>query len=158
MERDLFAEAAPTEDPIYDTIEPVVAGLGFTLVDVHSKFVRDRMRVILTIYAAQGVSVDDCAAVHQAVLPRIEVLEDSRDVYLEVSSPGIDRKLRSPREFSVFVGRGVRVLRSDTNEWVGGIIIKADEDEVTVENENGQHSLATDLVRKARLDESQEVR
>lgn len=154
----MFADAASTEDPIHGTIEPVVTGLGYSLVSVKSKTVKERLRVTIVIYSSEGITLDDCAAVHQAVMPRIEVLQDNRDVYLEVSSPGIDRKLQSSREFTVFVGRGVRVLRSDTDEWVAGIIASADEKEVVVENESGRHTVAVELVRKAKLDESQEVK
>jgi ribosome maturation factor RimP len=157
MERPLLADAASTEDPIRETVEPVVTGLGYTLVDLQSKFVRDRLRVNIVIYSAQGVTVDDCAEVHQAVMPRIEVLQDSRDVYLEVSSPGIDRNFRTNHEFSVFQGRGVKILRADTDEWIGGIIAKVDDNEVQVRNESGTVTVAMDVVRKARLDESQEV-
>jgi ribosome maturation factor RimP len=102
--------------------------------------------------------VDDCAAVHQAVQPRIEVLQDNRDVYLEVSSPGLDRKFRTNREFAVFTGRGARLLRADNDQWVAGIIVDAGEDSVTLENDTGRETVAMELIRKARLDESQEVR
>ncbi len=158
MERHLYTDAAPTEDPIHDTIEPVVSGLGYSLVAVKSKTVKERLRVSIVIYSQEGVTLDDCAAVHQAVMPRIEVLQDNRDVYLEVSSPGIDRNLQSSREFAIFQGRGARVLRSDTDEWVAGIIVSADEKEVVLENESGRRTVAVELVRKAKLDESQEVR
>ncbi len=158
MERHLFAEDAATEDPIRETVEPVITGLGYTLVDIQSKFVRDRLRVIIVIYRESGITVDDCAAVHQAVQPRIEVLQDNRDVYLEVSSPGLDRKFRTNREFAVFTGRGARLLRADNDQWVAGIIVEAGEDAVTLENETGRETVAMELIRKARLDESQEVR
>lgn len=158
MERPLLEDAASTEDPIRETVEPVVTGLGYTLVDVQSKFVRDRFRVSMVIYSAHGVTVDNCAEVHQSVLPRIEVLQDNRDVYLEVSSPGIDRNFRTNREFQVFQGRGVRILRSDNAQWLGGVIVEASESEVQVRNNSGTETVAMDVVRKAKLDESQEVK
>ncbi len=158
MERHLFAEHESTEDPILETVEPVISGLGYTLVDIQSKFVRDRLRVIIVIYRESGITVDDCAAVHHAVQPRIEVLQDNRDVYLEVSSPGVDRKFRTNREFAVFKGRGARVLRGDNDQWVAGVIVEAKDGTVILENDSGREAVAMELIRKARLDESQEVR
>ncbi|MFW5728538.1 MAG: ribosome assembly cofactor RimP [Spirochaetota bacterium] len=154
----MFAEHESTEDPILETVEPVISGLGYTLVDIQSKFVRDRLRVIIVIYRESGITVDDCAAVHHAVQPRIEVLQDNRDVYLEVSSPGVDRKFRTNREFAVFKGRGARVLRGDNDQWVAGVIVEAKDGTVILENDSGREAVAMELIRKARLDESQEVR
>ncbi len=57
-----------------------------------------------------GVGIDDCEAFSRAV----EVILDERDIIdseysLEVSSPGVDRKLKKEREFVYYIGREVEV-------------------------------------------------
>jgi ribosome maturation factor RimP len=57
-----------------------------------------------------GVGIDDCEAFSRAV----EVILDNNDIIdtqysLEVSSPGVDRKLKKEREFMYYIGRSVEV-------------------------------------------------
>jgi len=70
----------------------------------------ERSVVALTVDRAGGVSVEDCARVSR----RLEAVLDQQQPFehayvLEVSSPGLDRKLESPREYLHFRGRQVRV-------------------------------------------------
>ena len=71
-----------------------------------------------------GVNIDECEAFSRAV----EVLLDSEDIIeseysLEVSSPGVDRKLKKEREFLYYNGREVEVKlyapRNDVKEFDG---------------------------------------
>ena len=57
---------------------------------------------------ADGVDVDDCASVSNH-LTRLLVVEGVDYDRLEVSSPGLDRPLKRPRDFMRFVGERVQV-------------------------------------------------
>jgi ribosome maturation factor RimP len=103
------------------------------LVDVE---VRGRPAPTLTLFIdrAGGVDLDLCTAVSRA-------LEDLSERYaLEVSSPGLDRRLRRPRHFAAQLGREVAVQMS---EPVGGrrnfrgVLAAADQDSITVTLEDG---------------------
>jgi ribosome maturation factor RimP len=59
---------------------------------------------------AGGVSLDDCTAVSRAVSTALDVEDPIDGAYdLEVSSPGLDRPLRTPEHFQKFLGSKVRV-------------------------------------------------
>jgi ribosome maturation factor RimP len=103
-----------------------------------------------------GTTIDDVADVHRAVQPVIESMTEGRDLDLEVSTPGIERTLKSTREFSVFEGRGVRVLIDSTQQWVAGIIRSADDTSVTVEGDRGTETIPYSGIVKAKLDYTQE--
>lgn len=150
--------ASPLESELYEQIAPVVDGLGYSIVELRAQEISGAVQLSLVIYKSSGVGIDDCALVHETILPRAEVLWDRRDVRMEVSSPGTRRILKSDREFEVFVGQPVRVLTRDASEWVAGRIGTVRSDGFTLEQENNERDIAFSNVKKARLDDSQEVK
>lgn len=83
-----------------------VAGLGYELVDVE-RSARGRL-LRLYIDKPGGVSVEDCAVVSRQV-SRVLAVENVDYERLEVSSPGLDRRLRDERDFARFAGQKARV-------------------------------------------------
>ena len=81
-----------------------------------------------------GVDLELCASVSQA-------LEDLRERYaLEVSSPGLDRRLRKPEHFAAQLGREVAVHLTqpvDGRRNFRGVLAAADQDSVTLTLEGG---------------------
>jgi ribosome maturation factor RimP len=96
---------------IREAAERVAHSLGLEVVDVEWKVGRDRF---LRVYIdkPEGVSHKDC----EALSNQLSVLLDVEDLIpgqlhyiLEVSSPGLDRKLTKPAEFERFAGRLARI-------------------------------------------------
>ncbi|MCB9378023.1 MAG: ribosome maturation factor RimP [Holophagales bacterium] len=68
----------------------------------------------LVLDRAEGVRLEDCEAVSREASTRLDVEDFGRGRYtLEVSSPGLDRKLYGPADYARFVGRRVRVRYLD---------------------------------------------
>jgi len=114
-------------------------------------------RVAVVIYRQGGVGVDDCAGVSGVLLPRLETIEGMGEISLEVSSPGIERTLRSPSEYAIFAGRGVRVLAGTETEWQAGIIDGIEGEKLWLRNGRERKEFAIAEIRRARLDHSVEV-
>ncbi|MBI9100792.1 MAG: ribosome assembly cofactor RimP [Spirochaetales bacterium] len=152
------------QEKLYDLIEPVVSGLGFKIVELNSRTVQGRLHINLVLFSPEGVGLDECAKVHRTIIPRLEMAEENRDIYLEVGSPGLSRNIKSAEEFQVFKGRGFRVLTESADEWLGGIIGDIIDDKLKVLeiNEAGEEVLKVELsvkdIRKAKLDDTQEIR
>ena len=76
--------------------EPVAESLGYFIWDV--EYVKEGTRRILriTIDNDEGITIDDCEKMHRAIDP---VLDEADPIecayYLEVSSPGLERELRT---------------------------------------------------------------
>jgi ribosome maturation factor RimP len=92
------------------TLEPVLARDGYELVEV--EWVRGGGRFTLRVFIDKpgGVNIDDCQLVSRTVEPILDVedfIEPSYD--LEVSSPGLDRPLRTPEHFERYAGQRVHV-------------------------------------------------
>jgi ribosome maturation factor RimP len=87
-------------------LETTLGGMGYELVGVE----RPTKGRLLRIYIDKpgGITVDDCAAVSNQV-GRVLAVENVAYDRLEVSSPGLDRLLKSEQDFARFNGQRVRV-------------------------------------------------
>ncbi|MBK0401604.1 ribosome maturation factor [Adhaeribacter sp. BT258] len=68
----------------------------------------------------QGISIDQCASISRRLAKRIEEQQGEEFSYvLEVTSPGIDYPLTSPRQFQRNVGRKLKLKMADGAEKIG---------------------------------------
>ena len=91
-------------------IEPVLAQLGYELVEL--EYAAGRTQAVVRIFIDQpaGITVDDCERVSRDVAALLDVDDPIPTAYtLEVSSPGFDRVLRTPAHFERFVGERIFV-------------------------------------------------
>ena len=150
-------EFADRNGTYYKMLSPVVEALGFSIVELSAANRQDGLHISLVIFSPAGVTVKDCEKVHRLAAARTEVASDNRDVYFEVSSPGINRNIKYADEFAVFAGRGIKVLCEGESEWVHGIILSADEQNVIIEtSEKIEKKIPYSQIRKAKLDFSWE--
>lgn len=144
----------------YSDCEPLVSGLGYLLVDLSINR-RNNLWQIRAVIASKNASVgiDDCKKVHQVLLPRLEALLQSQDTYMEVTSPGLERLIKNAAEFSLFVGKNVKVWSSDVSDWVYGNIESSDENTLflKVRGDNTIASIPYKNISKAKLDYIQEA-
>ncbi len=137
---------------LYETVSPLVHGMGFQIVELVGTQRRGTFHANLVIYREAGVDIGDCTRVYKAVFPRLEVVVDAPEVHLEVSSPGVYRKIKDAREFAVFRGSKVRLMVADSTEWIVGTIVEAGEDAVTLRADGTTQSYRYVEIRKAQLD------
>lgn len=141
----------PDKIPYYNDCEPLVAGLGYRLVElvVFRKQASWQVKVVIT--GPEGVGIADCTKVHRALLPRLEAILLSQDMYVEVTSPGLDRILKNAAEFSVFTGKQVKVWNTDISDWIQGTILSSGKDSVTLSTEKGETDIPYSKIAKAKL-------
>ncbi len=90
--------------------EPVVESMGYELVGV--EFQQGGSHGTLRVYIdhAQGVSLDDCAAISHQISGILDVEEPIRQAYdLEISSPGVDRPLFKREDYVRFGGEVAKI-------------------------------------------------
>jgi len=143
-------------DALFAELEPLLAAAGLTLVELSAARHGGRASVRVTVYSPSGTGTDECANGHRIMYPRLQALLGIQDVMLEVASPGIDRALRSAREWRIFAGRGARVLLRDGSDWIRGRIVRADGESIVLLSEGEERRIELAAIAKARLDSSQE--
>jgi ribosome maturation factor RimP len=145
------------------TLEPVLVRDGYELVEV--EWVRGGGRFTLRVYIDKpgGVNIDDCQLVSRTVEPILDVEDFIEPAYdLEVSSPGLDRPLRTPEHFARYAGQRVHVKTygpvADTapgsparKSWTGTLQGFAD-GAVRVDVDGVLHRIPHDQIAKAHLE------
>jgi len=133
-------------ETVREAIEPTVNGLGYRIWDIlYSKIGAD-YHLEITIDKDDGINIDDCEKVHRAIDPILDEIDPIEDFYyLEVSSPGIERELRTDEHITLSIGSKVEAkLFSQKNGRKsytgilesfdeGGIVILENEEKVVLE-------------------------
>ena len=95
---------------VYDLVKETVEECGCMLWNV--EFVKEGSDHNLIIYIdkPEGISLDDCEMVNDAVEPILDEADPIEgSYYLEISSPGLERELKTPEHIMAFVGERVLV-------------------------------------------------
>ena len=141
---------------IREMAERVAASEGLHLVDVELKGGNSNALLRVYIDKAAGVSHADCQLVSEQLSAMLDVEDPFPGRYtLEVSSPGLDRKLTKPSDFTYFVGRRARlVLREAMGEQkvLEGRLAGFENGRVRLDlGEHGLQELDLANIRKAQL-------
>lgn len=100
----------PLREQLMALAEPLLGQLGYELVELEYAPGRARSLVRVFIDKAGGVTVDDCERVSHELSALLDVEDPVPAAYtLEVSSPGLDRVLRTPEHFRRFLGDRIRL-------------------------------------------------
>jgi len=146
--------AAVSKAALFDLLDPVVTSLGYELADLDVRTGHHGL-VRLYIDAAAGISVDDCEKVSRQVERVLDVEAPIRGEYtLEVSSPGLDRRLAKPAHFDRFAGAAVKVrlrVPLEGRRNFAGQLLPREGNEVSVRCEEGVFRFPIAAIDVARL-------
>lgn len=123
-------------------IKPVIEEMGYVLVEVEYKKKYDSMNLIVYIDHDGGITLDDCEKVHRSIDSILDELDptDGKPYNLSVSSPGIDRPLKSERDFIKNLNKQIEIslyVPLDGKKKYQGELLSWTNDTVTI-NINGQ--------------------
>jgi ribosome maturation factor RimP len=142
-------------DQLGELLGPVVHGLGYELWEIEYAPRAGGGLLRLYIDSPDGISLDDCERVSRAVSSVLDEADPIPGEYtLEVSSPGLDRVLRTHAHFERFAGERVKVeMMQPVNgrKRFQGRLQKVEESEITLEMDSGTVSLPIDDIHRARL-------
>ncbi len=117
-----------------NALKDVVEGFdGVELVEI--KFFKEygKLNMSVFIWKKEGISLDDCELVHNAVSAELDKYEDKfdADYVLNVSSQGLDRKIVSADDFRRALDTEIEVF-SGKNQSCHGILTRFDEECITI--------------------------
>ncbi len=96
------------ENAVSEIVTPIVEGLGYELYDV--EYSKESGELVVTIDSERGIGLEDCERVSRAIDEPLEINDPVAEAYmLCVSSPGIDRVLKKPRDYERAIGKSVDV-------------------------------------------------
>jgi ribosome maturation factor RimP len=139
-----------TVDRVRAVVEPVVVAADLELYDV--ELAGGVLRVLVD--AAGGVDLGVLGEVTRAVSEALDADDPLPGRYtLEVSSPGLERKLRTPAHFAAALGKKVRVRTvagTEGERRIEGEVAAADDDGVVLATPEGERRIAYDEVERAK--------
>ena len=96
------------KETVREAILPTVTELGYRIWDITYAKVGADYHLEITIDSDAGIQIEDCERVHRAIDPILDEADPIEGFYyLEVSSPGIERELRTEEHIQAFVGARV---------------------------------------------------
>lgn len=96
------------KETVREAIEPTVLELGYSIWDVTYSKIGADYHLEITIDHENGIGIEDCERVHRAIDPILDECDPIDGFYyLEVSSPGIERDLRTEEHITACIGMPV---------------------------------------------------
>jgi ribosome maturation factor RimP len=141
---------------IRELVEPLVIATGLELWDV--EVTPRAVRVLVD--RPGGIDIDALASLARVVSTELDGHDDlspGGQYQLEVSSPGVERALRTPSHFQGYVGSEVVVKTaapvagiSSGTRRLQGVLLAADAAGITIRVDDGEHELSYGQIQKAR--------
>lgn len=124
-----------------EKLSGVIEEMGYELVDVEYVKEGGGMSLIFTIDNDKGVTVDDCELVSKKIDPMLDEINptDDKQYTLVVSSPGLDRSLKTQRDLKRSLDKEVEITlfaKQNKKKSFVGILTAFDETTVTIKTEN----------------------
>ena len=142
-------------DELAKLLEPTVERLGYELADLEVRLGSKSGLVRIFIDKPEGIDLADCEKVSLAVSALLDVEDPVPGNYnLEVSSPGLDRKLTKVEHFQRFEGETVKVQMRfpiEGRRRFRGTLLSSDDENIVVEVDGESHSLPLKTIDTARL-------
>ena len=137
---------------VREIISPVADELGYYIWDV--EFVKEGAdkHLRITIDNEEGITIEDCEKFHRAIDAPLDEADPIAEAYiLEVSSPGIERELRTDEHISLSIGQKVEVklfTQKDGRKSFVGVLKENIADAVTVECDGADTVIAKNEIAK----------
>ncbi|SNZ09511.1 ribosome maturation factor RimP [Persephonella hydrogeniphila] len=140
---------------VKELLQPLIEERGLKLVDI--EYITAGKPVLrIYVYNPEGTSIEDCEWISR----RIGALLDIEDLIpvsyiLEVSSPGLDRKLKNKEEYEIFKGRDIKIVTKEPIEGKNvfeGILRGLEDSKVVLETEEKTIKIPLESISRANLE------
>lgn len=130
------------EEKVLTIAQKSAQKLAYEIVDIEYKMGSKHDLLSIFIYKKEGIDLDDCAKMSHEIeneLDNLQIL--SRPYYLEISSPGLDRPLKTKDDYRRNLENEVEIKLYGPYEGKKdfiGILKKYDDDKIFIESENNE--------------------
>jgi ribosome maturation factor RimP len=142
------------KEDIEQIINKSAGTLGYeiyeSIIYLHGK----NSKITVKIDSLNGIKHEDCEKFSREFSANLDSEAFLPDYVLEVSSPGLDRKVRSLNDFIRFIGSPVKFTfeENEKRETLHGIIKSVENSSITITIEKGEKNFDFDKIIKASLD------
>lgn len=136
---------ANIEEKVEYLLQSKINELGFELYDV--EYAKEGKNYFLRIFIDKegGINLSDCEKVNNGIMDLLDEADYIKEQYfLEVSSPGIERRLRKASHFNNAMGEEIEInlfKPLDKKKIIQGVLIGYDEETITMTYQNDEISI-----------------
>ncbi|MBK7141377.1 MAG: ribosome maturation factor RimP [bacterium] len=145
--------AEDLKQKVLDLIEPALRAEGFEIADMALSRYRTSVLMRVYVYGESGPTLAQCSHLSNVIGNVIEGTELFAGGYtLEVSSPGLDRPLKTSRDFRYRVGETVKIAFVDSKrKAITAEIVSATEDSVTFREKDKEFDVPLAEIERAKI-------
>ncbi len=145
--------ARETKEQIIELLEKPLADEGAEVADVVLSRYKDQSTLRVFVYSEHGATLEECARLSRMVGNLVDGTDWFPNGYtLEVSSPGLDRPLKSARDFRYRIGETVKVMFADAKrKKLTAEIVSVTDDRISLKADDGPLDLDLSEIEQAKI-------
>ena len=140
------------KETVREAVQPTITELGYDIWDITYSKIGADYHLEITIDSESGINIEDCEKVHRAIDPILDECDPIEGFYyLDVSSPGVERELRTEMHISRSVGEKVRAklfAQKDGKRVITGILSGFEDGKITITEPTGDVILTQSEISK----------
>ena len=141
------------DSKIKEQIEKSINLIGYELMEIDCSPNKRGLKIVTFIDHTDGITMDDCVKATKVITPILELKEDD-DYLLEVSSPGLNRKLITKEHFDRFIGETIKVKlknKTDDRKNFKGQLTSRNGNKIEITEDNKDILIDIDLIDVCRI-------
>ena len=139
-------------ETVREGIESTVTDLGYRIWDITYNKIGADYHLEITIDSDNGIEISDCEKVHRAIDPILDEIDPIEGFYyLDVSSPGVERDLRTDEHINLSIGEKVEIKLFAPKDGIKSVVGTLDSyhgETVKVTAEDVEYSFAKSEISK----------
>ena len=139
-------------ETVREAVQPTITELGYEIWDITYQKIGADYHLEITIDKEEGINIEDCEKVHRAIDPILDECDPIEGFYyLDVSSPGIERELRTEHHISRSIGQKVLAklfTAKDGKRSINGILSAFEDGKIIITEPTGEVVLTQSEIAK----------
>ena len=140
---------------IHNMIQSSVEIMGYELIDTECHQGKKSLKIVVYIDHLKGIKIDDCVKITNAIAPILDDDNAVNEYYnLEVSSPGLNRKLILKEHYDKFIGKVIKIklkTKIDNRKIYKGTLLERIDDSISIVENNQKINIQMDAIEICRL-------
>ena len=142
-------------EKIQEMIQTSIEIMDYELIDIECHQGRTSLKIIVYIDHTRGIKIDDCVKITNAISPILDDDNALNEYYnLEVSSPGLNRKLILKEHYDKFIGKVIKIklkIKIDNRKIYKGTLLERIDDSISIVENNQKINIQMDAIEICRL-------
>ncbi len=150
----IFMDLLSKQDILDKIIRSTAADLNYLIYESSVLLKGEHSKIVVKIDHPKGISTDDCAIFTRELTKRLDGQKVLPNYSMEISSPGLTRKLHSMEEFIRFLGSPVKIVYESEGKInvAKGIINNIIDTEIELKSDNNEIFIDFRKIKKANLE------